>query len=220
MRETVTNRNKLGRVYNMVQHPTVGPPFLDGTVVVDSNATKGFMQGGSMPDPEEPSVAWPTALTGGRPVNLRYLNDDHDPSVVSYVIKDEVGWVTAANAEKGLLIGYAWRTAEYPWLNIWRRAESGTPVARGLEFGTTGLHMPFPALVRKGSIFGRPLLDFLDASESRTRSYVGFLAAIGSDFRGVASARLSQGAIFLTEREGGPELRVEVPAHFAAPAER
>src|SRR5262249_13327516 len=27
--ETVTNRNKLGRVYNMVQHATIGPPFLD-----------------------------------------------------------------------------------------------------------------------------------------------------------------------------------------------
>src|SRR5437867_7877983 len=33
--ETVTNLNKLGRLYNMVQHPTIGPPFLDETTLVD-----------------------------------------------------------------------------------------------------------------------------------------------------------------------------------------
>jgi len=38
--ETVTNRNKLGRIYNMVQHATIGPPFLDETTVVDSNAQR------------------------------------------------------------------------------------------------------------------------------------------------------------------------------------
>ena len=27
--ERVTNRNKLGRIYNMVQHPSIAPPFLD-----------------------------------------------------------------------------------------------------------------------------------------------------------------------------------------------
>ena len=213
--ETVTNRNKLGRVYNMVQHPTIGPPFLDESVVVDSNAAKGFMQGGAMPNPEEPSVVWPIALNNGEPVNLRFLSDDHDPNVVSYVIDDEYGWVTAANAGKGLLIGYVWKRADYPWLNIWRRAENGKPLARGLEFGSTGLHQPFPILVKKGKIFGRPLLDFLDASESKTRSYVGFLAEIPKGYRGVASANLTGGELNLVERESGAQLRVAMPPEFA-----
>ena len=215
--ETVTNRNKLGRVYNMVQHPTVGPPFLDESVVIDSNAGKGFMQGGAMPNPEEPSVVWPMALNNGEPVNLRFLADDHDPNVVSYVINDEFGWVTAASPNKGLLIGYVWRKAEYPWLNIWRRAENGKPLARGLEFGTTGLHQPFPALVKKGEIFGRPLLDFLDASESKTRSYVGFLAEIPEGYQGVARAELADGQLTLVERESGSRLKVAMPPEVAAP---
>ena len=218
--ETVTNRNKLGRAYNMVQHPTVGPPFLDEKVVVDSNATRGFMQGGSMPNPEEPSVVWPTALKDGEPVNLRYLSDDHDPNVVSYVIDDEIGWVTAANPGKGLLIGYVWRSAEYPWLNIWRRAEQAKPLARGLEFGTTGLHQPFPVLVRKGNIFGRPLLDFLDASESKARAYVGFLTAIPAGYRGVAEAKLSRATLTLVERSTGTSLEVPMPVEFSAESER
>src|SRR5205823_2961542 len=42
--ETVTNQYKLGRIYNIVQHKhaTIGPPFLDETTVVDSNAQRGF----------------------------------------------------------------------------------------------------------------------------------------------------------------------------------
>ena len=77
--ETVTNQNKLGRVYNMVQHPTIGPPFLDENVVVDSNATKGFAQSSPMPNPEEFSALWPHAPRADKPVNIRHLSDDHDP---------------------------------------------------------------------------------------------------------------------------------------------
>lgn len=212
--ETVTNQNQLGRVYNMVQHPTLGLPFLDETVVVDSNATTGFMQGGAMPKPEEPSVTWPTALKDGQPVNLRHLTDDHDPNVVSYVIDSEIGWVTAANAARGLLIGYIWRTSEYPWLNMWRRVQDGKPLARGLEFGTTGLHMPFSALVRKGSIFGRHIVDFLDASESKTRSFAGFLAEIPNRYQGVAEARLFNGRLTVVERDSGSTIELPMPAEF------
>lgn len=110
--------------------------------------------------------------------------------MASYVIGDEVGWVTTVNAAEGLLIGFVWRTTECPWLDIWRRVEAGRPMARGLEFGTTGLHRPFPDLVRNGKIFDRPIVEFLDASESATRSYAGFLAEIPDSYRGVAEIRL------------------------------
>ncbi len=216
--ETVTNRNSLGRVYNMVQHPTLGPPFLDETVIVDSNATRGFMQGGSLPNPEEPVLAWPYALSGGATVSLRHLTDSDDPSVASFVIDSKIGWTTAANATQGLLIGYVWRTSEYPWLNLWRRAENDKPVARGLEFGTTGLHMPFSALVAKGEIFGRRILDYLDASESHTREFVGFLAKIPGQFRGVDRVELSPGRLKLVERETGSTFETAMPPDFDSSA--
>lgn len=190
VRETVRNRNQLGRPYNMVQHPTIGPPFLDESVVVDSNARQGFMQSSPMPNPEQPTVVWPQALHDGAPVNLRRLTSGHEPNVVSFVIDEPQGWVTAANAGKGLLIGYSWDTAEYPWLNIWRHAPNGKPVARGLEFGTTGLHQPFPVLMRKRAIFDRPLLSYLDAGESQTRSYSMFLAEIGATYAGTGNVRV------------------------------
>ena len=66
-------------------------------------------------------------------------------------------------------------------------AENGKPAARGLEFGTTGLHQPFPVLVKKGTILGRPLYAFLDAGESQTRSYWMFLTRVTASFSGASN---------------------------------
>ena len=49
--ESVTNKTKLGRVYNMVQHPTIAPPFLDESTLVDANARKGFLQSSPLAQP-------------------------------------------------------------------------------------------------------------------------------------------------------------------------
>jgi hypothetical protein len=208
--ETVTNRNKLGRVYNMVQHATIGPPFLDETTVVDSNAQRGFMQSSPMPNPEQPEVRWPEASKRGQPVDLRHLTSDPDPNVVSFVVDGEFGWVTATNASKGLLLGYMWRTADYPWLNIWRHVADGRPLARGLEFGTTGLHQPFKVLTTKPSIFGRPTFTYLDAGESATRSYAAFLIKAPLDFRGVDRVVYRGGQLVVHELRGERELTIKV----------
>lgn len=202
--ESVTNRNPLGRVYNMVQHPTIGPPFLDETVLVDSNAGKGFPQNVGVEDIDEAAREWPRAAKGRTDDDLRRLADDADPNVVSYVVDEPVGWTTAANPGRRLLIGYRWKTADYPWLNLWRHVEDGKPLARGLEFGTTGLHQPFPVLIEQGRIFGRPILDFLDAGETHTRSYEAFLAEVPSDFQGVG--RLADD--ILSEQGGGRKIKI------------
>ena len=213
--ETVTNQNPLGRVYNIVQHATIGQPFLDESVVVDSNATKGFAQGGSLPTPEEPSALWPMAPRADGPVDMRRLTTDPKPDVVSYVIDEDIGWVTASNAGKGLLLGYIWETEEYPWLNLWRRVDNGVPTARGLEFGSTGLHQPFPALVKKGFIWERPLVQFLDAAEGQTRSYVGFLAKIPEGYQGVDDIVYENGELTLIERGGGSRIQVSMPSRIS-----
>ena len=211
--ETVINRNKLGRIYNMVQHPTIGPPFLDETTLVDSNARKGFMQPQSdpqpqptsLPTPEEPAVYWPHAVKKKEPVNLRQLTSDADPNVVSFIFEENLGWVTASNASQGLLIGYLWKTSEYPWLNIWRHVEKGKPFARGLEFGTTGLHAPFSILVEKGKIFDRPLYVHLDTGQSVVRSYRAFLFEIPNDYQGVGRLTYTDGTLIIHERGRGAD---------------
>lgn len=210
VRESVTNRNKLGRIYNMVQHPTIGPPFLDESTLVDSNARQGFMQSSPMPNPEHPSVVWPQALKDGQPVNLRHLTNDPLPNVVSYVIDEEYGWTTAASLSQGLLLGYVWKRDDYPWFNAWRHVENGKPRARGLEFGTTGLHQPYPVLVKKGRIFGRPLFAYLDAGETQTRSYGCFLAKIPKDYKGVERIVVTSGQVVIHERGGEPGREITI----------
>lgn len=201
VREEVRNENPLGRVFNMVQHPTIGRPFLDETTRVDSNARRGFAQGGALPNPEEPSFYWPQALDAdGHSVNLRQLTNNPNPNVVSFAIDDEFGWVTAVTPARGLLIGYLWRTRDYPWFSVWRDVQEGRPSARGLEFGTTGLHQPFSVLTRKGTIFGRQLMEYLDAGESRTKSYAIFLCRVPVDFAGVSHLDVGEGAVTLHER--------------------
>ncbi len=208
--EEVTNTNKLGRNFNMVQHPTIGPPFLDENVLVDSNAQQGFMQTESLPNPEKTVVHWPGAVNKGKPVDMRRLTNDPNPNVVSYVLDDKYGWVTACNPAKGLLIAYLWKTSDYPWFNAWRHVENGKPLARGLEFGTTGLHQPFPTLVSKGKIFDRPLYDYLDAGQTVSKRYVCFLITIPSDYKGVGSLVYDGKQVKLTEHGSKRLLHLEV----------
>ena len=65
VKEIVTNNNPFGRIYNMVQHPTIGPPFLDEYTIVDSNGTRGFMQERAMPNPEETEAALAAGFPDG-----------------------------------------------------------------------------------------------------------------------------------------------------------
>ena len=170
VRERVTNRNPTGRVYNMVQHPTIAPPFLDEQTFVDANAGLGFAQS----TPNQEPQPFPKAHTS----DLRHLTLDPLPNVVSYIIEGPTGWVTAASPTSGLVLGYLWKTSEYPWLNLWRDVADGRPIARGLEFGSTGLHQPYPELIRRGRMLDRPLFSYLDAGESVERSYTLFLSRL------------------------------------------
>ena len=198
--EIVANKNPFGRIYNIVQHPTIGPPFLDEHTIVDSNGTRGFMQERSMPNPEETEARWPQAFQiDGTEVDLRFLEDDPSPNVVSFIVEEEIGWVTATSPKQGLLLGYVWKTDDYPWLNIWRHVKDGKPFARGLEFGTSGLHRPGNDLVAKGRIFERPLYRYIDADEKQSFRYAMFLAEIPKDFAGVASVAIEDSEIMIME---------------------
>jgi len=202
--EEITNINKLGRVYNIVQHATIGPPFLDASMVIDTNVKKGFLQSGRMPFPEEPAIYWPKTVFDGRLIDLQRLSDDVGPGVTTYIIdeNEEYGWATACNAPKGLLIGYIWKAAEYPWLNMWRNVRNDKPAAFGIEFGTTGLHQPFGVLLEKDEIFGCKLYEYIDANETSVKSYTAFLARIPGDYKGVTDIQIEDGKITLKERGG------------------
>jgi hypothetical protein len=204
--EAVTNTRKLGRIYNMVQHPSIAPPFLDDNTIVDTNASYGFVQESALPASRESAARWPNVDVGGQTVDLRRFKNSspsttgHDVSSFVFPKSVKFGWVTACNPPKRLLIGYVWKTQDYPWLNIWRYIYKGRVTARGLEFGTTGYHQPFPLLVRQGRILDRPLYEYIDAGQTIKKSYICFLAKIPADYQGVAGVKYDGGSLTLVER--------------------
>jgi hypothetical protein len=112
---------------------------------------------------------------------------------------DEHGWITAINASKGLLLGYLWSIAEYPWLNLWLMVQNHEPEARGLEFGTTGLHQPWSVIMARGSIFDEPIYQTIAVGDTITKSYLMFLAPIPDDFKGVENVEFANDKISIFE---------------------
>jgi hypothetical protein len=98
------------------------------------------------------------------------------------------------------MLGYVWETADYPWINFWRSMVNGIPAAFGMEFGTTGLHEPFPVVAQKGKIFDRNIYAFIDANEVISKSFTAFLAEIPLDYKGVKEIVVSDSLLSIKER--------------------
>lgn len=183
--ETIRNTGSLGRASNVVQHVTLGPPFLSGEMTVQTNAAKGFNQKFAYPDPHRYEYVWPEGFmdTIGTKANLRQTSLEHN-YVTTHIFDpaDTFGWVMAYNPREGLLLGYVWRLEDYPWLNIWNHHQDGEPVAKGLEFGTTGIGRPYRDLLETDTRFhGRNSWEYLDAGEEVEKSFLGFILDVGEN---------------------------------------
>jgi hypothetical protein len=200
--EEINNLNKYGRMFNIVQHVSLAPPFLDKYTLFDNNTEQGFedKENGSL-DQEEPILKWPEVNHNGEKVSLRQFQNEW-PRVSSFVYNqnDRYGWVTACNPGENLMLGYIWETEDYPWINFWRSMENGVPMAFGMEFGTTGLHEPFPVVAKKGKIFDRNIYAFIDTNEVISKSFTAFLAKIPEDYKGVDKIENSNSLIIIKEK--------------------
>ena len=123
------------------------------------------------------------------------------------MIDGDLGWVIATNAARELPLGISSGRRIIRGSIFGDMSRMGSRSARGLEFGTTGLHQPFPVLIGKPQIFGRPTFTYLDAGESATRSYSAFLIKVPQDFAGVDRIQYRDGRIVVHERgDRGREL--------------
>ncbi|CAE7521320.1 unnamed protein product, partial [Symbiodinium pilosum] len=186
--DAVSRDAKLGRMYNMVQHPSIAPPFLTRDTRVDCNGIRGFTQCSREAVPTLPWLAasvFPVARTEGGLRDVREMTGGSD-DVFSYEVDPShaYGWVTACTPGLNLLLGYVWPRADYPWVSLWCSSSGEEPRARGLEFGTTGLHQPFPVLSQHPRIFDLPTFAYLDAGECQKRSFACFLLQISQDGTG------------------------------------
>lgn len=181
--ERFENTGSLGRLNNILQHATVGPPFLSKATLINSNAKQGFNHKFSNADSHGLEYAFPIALVDkeGKTTDLRLSSDP-----ISYLSKhifqsgDPYGWITAYDPVSGLVIGYLWKTGDYPWINIWQQVQDGIPVAKGLEFGTAGMSGTYEELIEPDAWFHEvPSWEFIDAGERVEKNYLMFLFNIG-----------------------------------------
>lgn len=203
VRECVTNSNPLGRLYNMVQHPTLSAPFLHHSTVVQCNAGTGFNDAFNQ-QPEQYASTWPEGLCeDGTTINLDRPEKVYN-SVFSFIIpkEEKYGWVIAWSPAHQLMIGYLWQRKEYPWINLWQDWEGDRIRYRGIEFGTTGIHKPFHLVLADNNtrVFGEPTIGFIDAGEKVCRHYLSFLHKTDPDFTGIDKLTIIRDQIVMTSK--------------------
>lgn len=209
VQETLPNQLPTGRFTAIVQHATLGGAFLDENVIVNSNADDGFNQSLISKSLSAFEYRWPLAYADSLKNTIDLTQSIHPGGYVStHVIDGETGWATAANQEKGLLMGYVWKTADYPWLHVWHGMKDVRQWAKGLEFGTTGLGDTFSPENRGAITFhGRNNNLFVDAKSSLTKSYLCFLMRIPKEFSGVDSISYTEKQITVNYLNGEKLLR-------------
>ncbi|HRH61073.1 MAG TPA: hypothetical protein PL045_10915, partial [Chitinophagaceae bacterium] len=210
VKETVTNRNILGRLFNIVQHPTIAAPFLDENTIVNSNADKGFeYRNGNAP--EQHLMQWPNVVDdAGNEFDLR--NSTHIfNSVYSFIVKpgEKYGWITAYSPMHQLIFGYIWQQKDFPWINLWQHFENGKIKYRGMEFGTTGLHLPFQTIWKNNlfKVLDENTAAYIDAGEKISYEYAAFLCATTENITGVKNVAIANNMIYITTEI--PQLTIE-----------
>jgi hypothetical protein len=204
VQETFINQNTFGRVNNVVQHVTLGPPFLSAETMVYSNAKEGFLQSTSWPDPHAQTYTWPYAKDMVNHKDIDLQKSDYPGNYVStHIFEDSTGWVVVHDPHHHLWIGYLWHTGEYPWINVWHQVDGNRPIAKGIEFGTTGIGRDYKDLLSLDSRFyGRLSFEYLDAGEKIHKKYLAFLLEAPEDDGIVQQVQWLDKALILTTTQG------------------
>jgi len=186
--ERFQNTGTLGRLNNILQHVTLGPPFFSEVTRINTNARQGFSHKLGYPDPHRYESVFPIGQLDELAERTTDLRCSSDPVnyLTAHIFSSEepFGWVTAYDPVSGLVIGYVWKIQDYPWINIWQSFEDGRPAAKGLEFGTAGLDGTYEKLLNEGMKFhGVPSWEYMDAGETIEKSFLTFLVDIGPNLK-------------------------------------
>lgn len=203
IRERLRNMARRDVPFTMCQHVTVGPPFLEkGVTLFDMPATKGHTFPGEFEKRQrlrsDTPFAWPDGPGAkGEAVDMRLMGRKYrassDFSTQLMDPKREDAWFSAVNPRLGLLLAYAWRREDFPWVGNWEEnyGRKGSPWAgksltRGMEFANT----PFPNSLRSavdlGSFHRSPTFRWLPARGCIDMEYSILYMPVPAETQGVA----------------------------------
>jgi hypothetical protein len=209
------------RPVNWAEHATIGSPFLEaGVTVVDVSGSRsrtrpytsvenGDVQRRLKPDQD---FTWPLAPgLDGKMVDLRQTPEhphflDHAATLL--YPDSELGWVTAINPKKRLIVGYVFRRADCPWLQYWGNYRPTQKMARGMEFSTQPFDVPRREAVTAGTMFGVPTYRWLPAKSKIKTRFLIFYARIPEGFNKVDDVTIENGRIVILDRSAGTQVKL------------
>lgn len=228
--ERAENVGAYDRPISWNEHVTFGPPFVEcGTTVFDVPATRAktcppgyseriFLQ----PDAE---FIWPNApRKDGSRSNLRTMSDEAYGHYTAQLLDPvlEIAFISACSPRLRLLVVYAFRREDFPWVGNWEERNNRTSVpwrgktfCRGMEFSTTPLAVPRRETIDQGPLFAEKTYRWLPARSSLTVRYLIMLFMTPERFVGVSRVSIERGRVLVTEAEpGNRELHIAL-ANFS-----
>jgi hypothetical protein len=222
--ESLTNERAQDHFFHWTQHVTLGPPLLhpeESVIALPGTRAVTWPHGyeGASLVQDNQEFTWPEApaIEGGT-VNLTRPFAQDGKGFVAAVLLDpqrELGFVAALNWQLGLLLGYCFRRADFPWVAIWEEnvARTGSPWdgktrARGLEFGSTPMPVGKEETFARGSLFDTPTFRRIPAKSELRAPYVAVLSKVSSGWRSIRDIQVRRDRIIVTE-ERGEQLEVQ-----------
>ena len=225
-KEQAVNLSPYDRPISWNEHVTFGPPFLEcATTIFDMPATQAkvcppsyskriFLQ----PDAE---FIWPKApRKDGSHCDLRTMPDDRYGHYTAQLLDPgrDIGFVSACNPHQRLLVVYAFRRADFPWVGNWEeynnRTEApwkGRTFCRGMEFSTTPFAIPRRDSIDQGTLFGERTYRWLRAQSTLAVRFLILLFEVPQDFAGVREVTVKRRRARITEASpAGRELIAKV----------
>ena len=223
--ESVRNPHPIDHFFHWTQHVTFGPPFLaqeDSTVFVPGTRAITYPHGyeGKSLVKNSQEFTWPSApaVEGGTADLSRPFATRGTGFVAGVLLNasSQIGYFAVSNAKFGLVQGYVFPRAIFPWVTIWEEnlARTGPPwngrtQARGIEFGTTPLPLGKWETFRQGPLFGVPTFCRIPASSDIRANYAAFLCPVNGNCQPIRDIRVEDHALVIESESGNS---VSLPA--------
>jgi hypothetical protein len=215
---TLENELAFDRPINWAEHATIGYPFLaPGKTVVDASVSHCQTRPHNDTPPnrrllsDKPFIYPQAPLKAGGMADLRQIPnppDSMDHSGCTFDKSQRLGFVTAINLEKRLLLGYLVRREEYPWLQEWMNYPSNLALSRGLEFGTQPFDVSRRDTVEMGKMFDTPAFRWLPAKSKIGTRYLMFFTRVPAGFTQVDDVQQQGGELVITDKKSGQIIRL------------
>jgi hypothetical protein len=116
------------------------------------------------------------------------------------------GFATALHPKKGLLVGWLFKSEEFPWVQSWENYPANKKMARGLEFSTIPFDLPRRVAAEMHGMLGGPATRWLPAKSALETSFLIFYTRAPQGMERVDDIRLESGNLVIEDKKAGKKI--------------